>query len=262
MLTRSIVIHNATEQRQQLALMEERGVIARELHDSLGQVLSFLKIQISLLRKNLDYSCRSPAVENQLTEINEGVSTAYVQLRELLSTFRLTIKEPNLKNALEAMLEQLRTKTDIQINLDYKLAPQWLEAKQHIHILQITREATLNAIKHANASLINIRCYKDDKGMVNISVSDNGIGIGYLKERDQHFGIGIMHERASKLAGYVVFSSNSKSPVGNQTEATQQTQISQTQSGTLTTMTDSEPSLPQGTKVTLIFPSQQEPANG
>ncbi|PIW59750.1 nitrate/nitrite two-component system sensor histidine kinase NarQ [Shewanella sp. CG12_big_fil_rev_8_21_14_0_65_47_15] len=262
MLTRSIVIHNATEQRQQLALMEERGVIARELHDSLGQVLSFLKIQISLLRKNLDYSCRSPAVENQLTEINEGVSTAYVQLRELLSTFRLTIKEPNLKNALEAMLEQLRTKTDIQINLDYKLAPQWLEAKQHIHILQITREATLNAIKHANASLINIRCYKDDKGMVNISVSDNGIGIGYLKERDQHFGIGIMHERASKLAGYVVFSSNSKSPVGSQTAAAQQTLISQTQSGTLTTTTDSEPSLPQGTKVTLIFPSQQEPANG
>lgn len=260
MLTRSIVIHNATEQRQQLALMEERGVIARELHDSLGQVLSFLKIQISLLRKNLDYSCRSPAVENQLTEINEGVSTAYVQLRELLSTFRLTIKEPNLKNALEAMLEQLRTKTDIQINLDYKLAPQWLEAKQHIHILQITREATLNAIKHANASIINIRCYKDDKGMVNISVSDNGIGIGYLKERDQHFGIGIMHERASKLAGYVVFSSNSKSPVDGQTEVTQQTQ--QTQSGTLTTTIDSELSLPQGTKVTLIFPSQQEPANG
>ncbi|WP_297891462.1 nitrate/nitrite two-component system sensor histidine kinase NarQ [Shewanella sp.] len=263
MLTRSIVIHNATEQRQQLALMEERGVIARELHDSLGQVLSFLKIQISLLRKNLDYSCRSPAVENQLTEINEGVSTAYVQLRELLSTFRLTIKEPNLKNALEAMLEQLRTKTDIQINLDYKLAPQWLEAKQHIHILQITREATLNAIKHANASIINIRCYKDDKGMVNISVSDNGIGIGYLKERDQHFGIGIMHERASKLAGYVVFSSNSKSPVDGQTEVTQQTQqTQQTQSGTLTTTIDSELSLPQGTKVTLIFPSQQEPANG
>lgn len=263
MLTRSIVIHNATEQRQQLALMEERGVIARELHDSLGQVLSFLKIQISLLRKNLDYSCRSPAVENQLTEINEGVSTAYVQLRELLSTFRLTIKEPNLKNALEAMLEQLRTKTDIQINLDYKLAPQWLEAKQHIHILQITREATLNAIKHANASIINIRCYKDDKGMVNISVSDNGIGIGYLKERDQHFGIGIMHERASKLAGYVVFSSNSKPPVDDQTEVTQQTQqTQQTQSGTLTTTIDSELSLPQGTKVTLIFPSQQEPANG
>ena len=265
MLTRSIVIHNATEQRQQLALMEERGVIARELHDSLGQVLSFLKIQISLLRKNLDCSCRSPIVEAQLTEINEGVSTAYVQLRELLSTFRLTIKEPDLKSALEAMLEQLRTKTNIKITLDYKLAPQWLEAKQHIHILQITREATLNAIKHAEASLINIHCYKDDEGMVNIDVCDNGIGIGHLKERDQHFGIGIMHERASKLSGKVVFSDNDlkrfKPAMATTTEQGCNAQDDALKPNSpLNLVHHSKGS--SGTRVTLIFPSQQEPSNG
>ena len=265
MLTRSIVIHNATEQRQQLALMEERGVIARELHDSLGQVLSFLKIQISLLRKNLDCSCRSPIVEAQLTEINEGVSTAYVQLRELLSTFRLTIKEPDLKSALEAMLEQLRAKTNIKITLDYKLAPQWLEAKQHIHILQITREATLNAIKHAEASLINIHCYKDDEGMVNIDVCDNGIGIGHLKERDQHFGIGIMHERASKLSGKVVFSDNEISRFKPATATTieqgcneQDDTLKPNHSFNLAQHSKGS----SGTRVTLIFPSQQEPSNG
>ncbi|MGR3971386.1 nitrate/nitrite two-component system sensor histidine kinase NarQ [Shewanella sp. 1180_01] len=265
MLTRSIVIHNATEQRQQLALMEERGVIARELHDSLGQVLSFLKIQISLLRKNLDHSCRNPTIEAQLTEINEGVSTAYVQLRELLSTFRLTIKEPDLKSALEAMLEQLRAKTNIKITLDYKLAPQWLEAKQHIHILQITREATLNAIKHAEASLINIHCYKDDEGMVNINVCDNGIGIGHLKERDQHFGIGIMHERASKLSGKVIFSDNEISRFKPATATTIEQGCNE-QDDTLkpnhsfNLVQHSKGS--SGTRVTLIFPSQQEPSNG
>ena len=84
MLTRSITIHNASEQRQQLALLEERAVIARELHDSIGQLLSFLKIQVSLLRKSLNDSCRSPEVEAQLMEINEGVSTAYVQLKNLI----------------------------------------------------------------------------------------------------------------------------------------------------------------------------------
>ncbi|MGI2149228.1 nitrate/nitrite two-component system sensor histidine kinase NarQ [Shewanella baltica] len=265
MLTRSIVIHNATEQRQQLALMEERGVIARELHDSLGQVLSFLKIQISLLRKNLDHSCRNPTIEAQLTEINEGVSTAYVQLRELLSTFRLTIKEPDLKSALEAMLEQLRAKTNIKITLDYKLAPQWLEAKQHIHILQITREATLNAIKHAEASLINIHCYKDDEGMVNINVCDNGIGIGHLKERDQHFGIGIMHERASKLSGKVIFSDNEISRFKPATATTieqgcneQDDTLKPNHSFDLAQQSKGS----SGTRVTLIFPSQQEPSNG
>jgi two-component system nitrate/nitrite sensor histidine kinase NarQ len=208
MLARSILIHQSAEQRQQLALMEERGVIARELHDSLGQVLSFLKIQISLLRKGLDDSCRNQQVEEQLNEINEGVNSAYAQLRELLSTFRLTIKEPNLKHALEAMLEQLRGQTDVKLRIDYGIREQLLGANQHIHILQLTREATLNAIKHANAREIVIQCCKNAEGMINISISDDGIGLEHLKERDQHFGIGIMHERASKLDGQLSFSSN------------------------------------------------------
>ena len=228
MLTRSITIHNASEQRQQLALLEERAVIARELHDSIGQLLSFLKIQVSLLRKSLDHSCRNPEVEGQLTEINEGVSTAYVQLRELLSTFRLTIKEPNLSQAIEVMLDQLRHQTNIDIQLNYKLSAHLLEAKQHIHILQLIREATINAIKHANPAHIVVNCQLTGNGMITISICDDGIGVTHIAERDQHFGIGIMHERANKLNGTVSFNSNHLG----------------------------------GTTVTLSFPPQQEPLNG
>ncbi|MCL1092604.1 nitrate/nitrite two-component system sensor histidine kinase NarQ [Shewanella kaireitica] len=208
MLARSMVIHNAGEQRQQLALMEERGVIARELHDSLGQLLSFLKIQVNLLSKELDKTSKSPRAAEQLQEINEGVNTAYVQLRELLSTFRLTIKDPNLGHAIEAMIEQLRGQTDAEITLDYKLPVQLLGAHQHIHILQLTREATLNAVKHAKAKHIHISCQKISDEKVIIDISDDGVGIEKLKERDQHFGLGIMHERASRLSGVVEFNQN------------------------------------------------------
>ncbi|MGZ9897355.1 nitrate/nitrite two-component system sensor histidine kinase NarQ [Shewanella gaetbuli] len=228
MLARSIAIHNATEQRQQLALMEERAVIARELHDSLGQLLSFLKIQVSLLRKKLPDCCKNEEIETQIIEINDGVSFAYVQLRELLSTFRLTIKEPNLNHAMEVMLEQLRVQTDTKLILNYNLSAHLLEAKQHIHVLQLTREATLNAIKHANASQIVIDCYLTPTEIINITISDDGVGVKHLKERDQHFGIGIMHERANKLNGQLSFSDNSNG----------------------------------GTTVTLSFPPQQEPLNG
>ncbi|MCL1059563.1 nitrate/nitrite two-component system sensor histidine kinase NarQ [Shewanella gelidimarina] len=225
MLARSMVIHNAGEQRQQLALMEERGVIARELHDSLGQLLSFLKIQVNLLSKELDKTSKSPRAAEQLQEINEGVNTAYAQLRELLSTFRLTIKDPNLGHAIEAMVEQLRSQSDANITLDYKLPVQLLGAHQHIHILQLTREATLNAIKHASAQHIHISCQKISDAKVIISISDDGLGIEKLKERDQHFGLGIMHERASRLSGVVEFSQNEEG----------------------------------GATVTLTFPPQQEP---
>ncbi|WOT05906.1 nitrate/nitrite two-component system sensor histidine kinase NarQ [Shewanella youngdeokensis] len=225
MLARSMVIHNAGEQRQQLALMEERGVIARELHDSLGQLLSFLKIQVNLLSKELDKTTKSPRAAEQLQEINVGVNTAYVQLRELLSTFRLTISDPNLGHAIEAMVDQLRSQTDATITLDFKLPMQLLGAHQHIHILQLTREATLNAIKHASAQHIQISCQKISDQKVVINITDDGIGIKELKERDQHFGLGIMHERASRLSGVVEF---------NQNEA-------------------------GGATVTLTFPPQQEP---
>ncbi|QQX79317.1 nitrate/nitrite two-component system sensor histidine kinase NarQ [Shewanella sp. KX20019] len=225
MLARSMVIHNAGEQRQQLALMDERGVIARELHDSLGQLLSFLKIQVNLLSKELDRTSKSPRAAEQLQEINEGVNTAYAQLRELLSTFRLTIKDPNLGHAIEAMVEQLRCQSDANITLDYKLPVQLLGAHQHIHILQLTREATLNAIKHASAQHIHISCQKISDAKVIISISDDGVGIEKLKERDQHFGLGIMHERASRLSGVVEFTSNEEG----------------------------------GATVTLTFPPQQEP---
>lgn len=209
MLARSIVIHNTGKQRQQLALMEERAVIARELHDSLGQLLTFLKIQVNLLSKSLDTDCRSPQVESQLSEINEGVNTAYMQLRELLSTFRLTINDPNLYNAMEAMLAQLRCQSLAQISLNYQLPAQLLGAYQHIHVLQLTREATLNAIKHAQANHIHIDCTTQGDKVV-ISISDDGVGVDKLTERDQHFGIGIMHERASRLSGMLEFSGNTQ----------------------------------------------------
>ncbi|QIR15553.1 nitrate/nitrite two-component system sensor histidine kinase NarQ [Shewanella aestuarii] len=229
MLARSITIHNASEQRQQLALMEERAVIARELHDSIGQLLSFLKIQVSLLRKKLPEQCRCADVDLQITEINDGVNYAYAQLRELLSTFRLSIKEPNLHQALEVMLDQLRPQTEIQLQLNYNLPAHLLEAKQHIHILHLTREATLNAIKHAQAQHIMINCQlADDTGLINICIADDGMGVSHLKERDQHFGIGIMYERATKLNGQLSFDSNHNG----------------------------------GTTVTLSFPPQQEPLNG
>ncbi|MCH1924358.1 nitrate/nitrite two-component system sensor histidine kinase NarQ [Shewanella sp. C32] len=228
MLARSIIIHNASEERQQLALLEERAVIARELHDSLGQLLSFLKIQISLLRKALDEQGYADKVDQQLTELNQGVNLAYSQLRELLSTFRLTVKEPNLRIALESMLEQLRSQTDVEISLNYRLPSHLLAAHQHIHILQLTREATLNAIKHAKARHIDVSCEKNAANMAVIRICDDGIGLDHIQEREQHFGLGIMHERANRLSGKVTFSAN---PNG-------------------------------GACVTLEFPPQQESDNG
>jgi two-component system nitrate/nitrite sensor histidine kinase NarQ len=237
MLARAIVIHNASEQRQQLALFEERSVIARELHDSIGQLLSFLKIQVNLLNKALVKTGTNATIDNLVGEINIGVSTAYVQLRELLSTFRLKLTDPDLHHALTGMLEQLQSQTTMTLNLDYRLAGHLIAANQHIHILQIIREASLNAIKHAKGNAVLIKCYQDDNESITIEICDDGVGISQQQDPLQHFGIGIMHERAKKLNGTLELSN----------------------------LSDANPALfPQatGTRVTLCFEQQQEPLNG
>ncbi|WP_417348467.1 nitrate/nitrite two-component system sensor histidine kinase NarQ [Ferrimonas sp.] len=206
-VARAVLLNRASQQRERLTLMEERGTIARELHDSMGQVLAYMKIQTSLLKRAIaanNQELRDQAME----EIVSGTNQAYQQLRELLSTFRLTISEQDLKASLEQMLEPLESRSESKLVLNYHLNTPSLSPQQHVHLLQLSREAVLNAIKHSGADTITLSALALEDDRIELSVCDTGIGIENVKERENHFGIGIMHERARKLGGELKFISN------------------------------------------------------
>ncbi len=75
-----------------------------------------------------------------------------------------------------------------------------------VHLLQIVREAVLNAIKHANASEIAVSCVTAPDGDHTVYIRDNGIGIGEPHEPAGHYGLNIMRERAERLGGTLNFS--------------------------------------------------------
>lgn len=104
MLGRGVYFNRAQKQHQYLLLMEERATIARELHDSLAQTLSFLRIQLTLLRRAAD----TPAAKAIIDDFDRTLADAYRQLRELLATFRLNIQEADLNAALEQLLQPLK----------------------------------------------------------------------------------------------------------------------------------------------------------
>ena len=202
-ISRAIYYNQAQRQAEQLLLMEERATIARELHDSLAQALSYLKIQVSLLKRGMSKLPASEQLEKTqpiLLELDTGLSSAYTQLRELLTTFRLTIREGSFGNALQEMTEQLGEQTESNIVLINELSSIELDANQQVHLLQLIREATINAIKHAQASTIEIRCCESDTA-VTVSVKDNGVGFDKGVEKVNHYGLNIMQERASRLNG-------------------------------------------------------------
>ncbi|AJR09619.1 nitrate/nitrite two-component system sensor histidine kinase NarQ [Photobacterium gaetbulicola] len=198
-LARGIYYNRAQKQSEQLLLMEERATIARELHDSLAQSLSYLKIQVTLLKRQLGQGDQTQTMAI-ISDIDQGLSGAYTQLRELLSTFRLTIKEANFGEALVEMLKPLEEQSDALLIIDNQLSSLSLDAHHQVHLLQLIREAVLNAIKHAQADEIIITCQQDNE-TVTINISDDGIGFDPADEKLNHYGLAIMTERASRLHG-------------------------------------------------------------
>ncbi|GEM76172.1 nitrate/nitrite two-component system sensor histidine kinase NarQ [Vibrio sagamiensis] len=207
-IARGIYYNQAQKQSEHLLLMEERATIARELHDSLAQSLSYLKIQLALLKRELHQSHHSENIHPTVKEIDRGLGCAYTQLRELLNTFRLTIKDANFGEALNQMLVPLEKQTNATLVINNQLSSITLNAHQQVHLLQIIREAVLNAIKHAEADKIIIACYQKGE-TIQVAITDDGKGFDTVENKCEHYGLSIMQERSSRLNGHLEIQSES-----------------------------------------------------
>lgn len=188
-----------SEQNRRVSLLEERAVIARELHDSLAQSLSFMKIQVSLLQSVL--GAHPPAEAGKiLSELRQGINSAYRELRELLTTFRLKIEGTGLSAALQDTIAEFSRRGDIPIQLDVHLASCRLSANEEIHVLQIVREALSNVVHHAKARQGKAIVTFDSDGIFSATVEDDGIGFND-SPGTHHYGMAIMQERARSLGG-------------------------------------------------------------
>ncbi|CAK9885582.1 MAG: Nitrate/nitrite sensor protein NarQ [Candidatus Erwinia impunctatus] len=206
MLERSLLLEQTQKKVQHLLVMEERTIIARELHDSLAQSLTYLRIQVLRLKRLM------PDTQHQcldvVSDIEQALSGAYRQLRELLTTFRLSIAPADLPTALEQVITPLRHQSQAVISLTGVADCQRLEGQRLVHILQIVREALLNAISHADATEISVDCHTHAGEENVIEIRDNGSGMHHQQSPPGHYGLSILQERASSLGGSLAISSS------------------------------------------------------
>lgn len=193
------------DQSRRLAVLQERNAIARELHDSLAQALSYLKIQVTRLNKAIDREDKI-TMEDVAGELREGLNSAYRQLRELLTTFRLKIDGSGLKAALESSIEQLRAQNSMNIHFDFALSNIPLTPNEEIHLLQIIREASQNAIHHSGGKNVEIRLWQNTDQAISLVITDDGVGLPIAPEKMNHYGLAIMKERAKHLGGELYLS--------------------------------------------------------
>lgn len=199
----SLSLHQLGENQARIALMEERTVIARELHDSLAQSLSYQKIQLVRLKKQMVAEHSKEDINETLLEIQNGVSSAYRQLRELLVTFRIKLDAPTLAAAIQATVQEFSRYAGLDIQLSYALEHCPLTPNEEIHCLQIIREALSNVVKHAQADNCKLSLYQDADGHIHIRVDDDGVGINTASSPEGHYGLNILAERTQSLLGEI-----------------------------------------------------------
>ena len=186
------------EQAQQLAALQERQKLARELHDSVSQALYSIALGARTARTQLD---RDPAkVAEPLDYVLSLAQAALAEMRALIFELRPESLEQNgLVAVLTRQADSLRVRHRIDVSAHLGDEPAGaLEVKQAVY--RIAQEALHNIVKHARATHVEVRLDCQD-GWLRLDIQDDGAGFDAGGEFPGHLGLRSMRERAQQLGG-------------------------------------------------------------
>ena len=188
---------------RELAVSEERNLLAQELHDSIAQSLAFLNLQAQLLEDSLNRADMGEA-RATLAQIREGIQESYDDVRELLVHFRTRIDQEDIEVTVRKSLERFETQTGIGTSCKVTGRGVPLSPEQQLQVLHILQEALSNVRKHSRASRVEFEMNRDRDYMFRIR--DNGCGFDPAALDDKagsHVGLRIMKERAQRIGGQI-----------------------------------------------------------
>ncbi|NMG15713.1 type IV pili methyl-accepting chemotaxis transducer N-terminal domain-containing protein [Aromatoleum bremense] len=188
---------------RELAVSEERNLLARELHDSIAQGLAFMNLQVQMLEDALDRNEAGQA-RDTLAMLRQGVQESYDDVRELLVHFRTRVEKQDLGLAITATLRRLAEQTGIATDLDVLGDAAPLDAEAETQVLYIVQEALSNVRKHANARSVKVVIRRGVDGL-SVVVRDDGVGFDETDRstaaQEAHIGLEIMRERTLRIGG-------------------------------------------------------------
>lgn len=190
---------------QELAIVEERQRIGREMHDGLAQTLGLLNLQIEIVKdaaKTGDWA----AAEKELARLDAYLGNAYADVREALSDLRRTASEgESFVSTLRDYIGDFGHRHGVEAVLitDNGDVPTCLPSLVEIHLQRVIQEALTNVRRHADASRVEVRISPAPQGW-HLIVSDNGVGFDAAQAPERHrgrFGISTMQERVESMGG-------------------------------------------------------------
>ena len=192
------------EAEEQWTIHAERDRIARELHDSLAQVLGVIHLQLRSLEARAKDEA-SLGIADELSALAETADEAYSDVREAILGLRETVREDDgLEGSLREYLRKYSRQTGIAATLtcegDTRRA---LSPRSEVQLLRVVQEALTNARKHADATRITVRIDCLDGGTT-LTIEDDGVGFDLttvVGSMEGGFGLASMRERVEQVGG-------------------------------------------------------------
>ena len=180
----------------------ERKRIGEELHDSLGQSLSLIKLNISTLRDKsfLPQDCPQPMLDNLLTLVDGAFSELRIISHNMAP---IMLREKGLLAAIQDLIDRLSESTKYTIHFETIGPPPHPEPLIENTLYRVVQELINNIMHHSGANEICLQVINDG-GELTIMLEDNGCGFDPDQQQNNK-GIGIknIHKRLSNLGGTV-----------------------------------------------------------
>lgn len=181
----------------QCVLQEERKAFSADLHDSIAQILGFLRLKSAQLHQQCK---QTPYLELQphTEEIANYTHYAYQQVRELITASRLAYQELDFISTLKKVIQEFEQQSSIVFELDHRVHRLNLAPKQSVQVLYIIRESLSNIVRHSHAHSAWVMIDQQQQTLC-IQIKDDGQGIRRELKRKDSFGLDIMQERAERI---------------------------------------------------------------
>ncbi len=191
-------IHHSFENQAQ-ATDAERKRIAQNLHDTLGQNISFLRMKLDQLTGE-DMLLEISMIRQELELMREIAEDAYEQVRGTLADLNLS-NHVDLSRELLEHAQSIAKRAGFEVKMTENGQPVPLPATYKRQILYIAREAISNIEKHAQAKHVDIEFSWYETGL-SFFIRDDGSGFDVTSASlPDHYGLAIMHERARDIQG-------------------------------------------------------------
>lgn len=193
-------LENYAAVSEKIAEDKERKRLAREIHDTLGHALTGIAAGVDACIAMIDIN--PEATKKQLMVISKVVRQGIVDVRNSLNKLRPgALEQHGFKGAIENMIEEFTSVSDLTISLDYRLDKVDFENTKEDILFRVIQESVTNAVRHGDATHIDISLYIEDNNLY-LKIQDNGQGCEEI-----HYGFGLkqMKERLGMINGKVAY---------------------------------------------------------